>query len=62
MMRVEWHQGALDDLMTIWLQANSAQRQAITKASQIIDERLSRDPFAEGESRPGGRRITFVAP
>jgi len=62
MFRVEWLQSALDELMIQWMQANATQRQAITTASHAIDQRLGNDPSNEGESRPGGRRITFVAP
>jgi hypothetical protein len=62
MFRVEWLQVALDELMTLWMQADTTQRPAITTASHAIDQRLSSDPLNEGESRPGGRRITFVSP
>jgi len=61
MFRVEWLQTTLDELMILWMQADATQRQAITTSSHTIDQRLSIDPFNEGESRPGGRRITFVA-
>jgi hypothetical protein len=60
--RVEWLQSALDELATIWTQADSVRRQAITAASHTLDQRLRNDPFNEGESRPKGRRITFVPP
>jgi hypothetical protein len=46
----------------MWTQANSALRQAITAASHQIDERLSKDPSQEGESREGTTRIAFVPP
>ncbi len=62
MFRVEWLQSALDMLAELWMQAASDQRQALTAASHQIDQRLSRDPHQEGESRSGGRRLTFVAP
>jgi hypothetical protein len=62
MFRVDWLEVALDELTTLWTQADSSHRQAITAASHAIDQRLSSDPLNEGESRPGGRRITFVAP
>ncbi|HZV04722.1 MAG TPA: hypothetical protein VE999_06535 [Gemmataceae bacterium] len=62
MFRVDWLEVALDELTTLWMQADATQRQAITAASHAIDQRLSSDPHNEGESRPGGRRITFVAP
>lgn len=45
MLRVEWLQSTLDELMIIWMQADAAQRQAITAASHTIDQRLSSDPF-----------------
>ena len=60
--RVDWLQVALDELTTLWTQADATQRQAITAASHAIDQRLGNDPFNEGESRAGGRRITFVPP
>jgi hypothetical protein len=62
MFRVEWLQIALDELTNLWTQSDSAQRQAITSASHNLEQRLRSDPANEGESRPGGRRITFVAP
>ena len=62
MVRVEWLQVALDELTTLWTRADESQRQAITTASHTIDQRLGTDPIREGESRPGGRRITFVPP
>jgi hypothetical protein len=62
MFRVEWLQSALDELATIWMQADAVLRQAITAASHSIEQRLQRDPLNEGESRPGGRRIMFVPP
>ncbi|MCI0460488.1 MAG: hypothetical protein L0Z62_26335 [Gemmataceae bacterium] len=62
MFHVEWLQQALDDLADAWVQADSAQRQAITAASDEVDQRLQSDPHNEGESRAGGRRILFVPP
>ncbi len=62
MFRVDWLQVALDELTNLWIQADSTQRRAITAASQVVEQRLSNDPANEGESRPGGRRITFVPP
>jgi hypothetical protein len=62
MFRVEWLQSALDDLAGHWIEADQGLRQALTVASQEIDERLRRDPGNEGESRPSGRRMTFVPP
>ncbi len=62
MFQVEWLQAALDELAVMWADADGAQRQAIAAASHAIDEQLRRAPENEGESRSGGRRITFVPP
>jgi hypothetical protein len=62
MYRVEWLQSALDELADQWTRANSAERQAITTASHAMERRLAEDPASEGESRPSGRRITFIPP
>ncbi len=60
MMHVDWLQSALDELTAIWTRADKAGRKAITAASNEIDQRLRRDPWKQGESRSGGRRILFV--
>ena len=39
MFRVVWLQVALDELTTLWIQADAALRQAITAASHIVDQR-----------------------
>lgn len=62
MFQVEWLQIALDELTDFWAQADSTQRENITAASHALEQRLQRDPANEGESRPGGRRITFIPP
>lgn len=62
MFRVEWLQIALDELTNFWVQADSSQRQTITAASHALEQRLRNHPANEGESRPGGSRITFVPP
>jgi hypothetical protein len=62
MFHVRWLQAALDELAAVWLTATTDERRAITSASHIIDERLSENPHEQGESRPNGRRIMFVAP
>jgi WD40 repeat protein len=62
MFRVEWLQSALDELATIWTQADSAERQAITRATHLIDQQLQQDPDNQGESRPKGRRVLFAPP
>jgi predicted RNA polymerase sigma factor len=53
---------AQDDLAREWLAADSAVRQAITRASHRIDSELQFDPESKGESREKGRRILHEAP
>jgi plasmid stabilization system protein ParE len=62
MFRVEWLQTALNQLTSIWTDADSVVRQAITAAGNRIDQQLQSDPYSGSESRPGGRRIAFVSP
>ena len=61
-MHVDWLQSALDELAAIWTQADRTRRKAITAANHQIDQRLRQDPWNQGESRSGGRRILFVHP
>jgi hypothetical protein len=61
-MRVSWLQSTLNDLTRLWTTADSASRQAITKATHLIDEALQVDPWSKGESRDAGKRILFVPP
>ena len=62
MFRVEWLQSALDELTTLWIQADPTLRPALTAASHTLDQRLSINPRREGESRSGNRRIAFFPP
>jgi hypothetical protein len=62
MWTVDWLQSALDELADIWNQADSTIRRDITSACHEIDQRLSRNPHTEGESRTGDRRLLFVHP
>jgi hypothetical protein len=61
MFRVQWLQGALDDLADIWTQADSALRQAITAASQALDQQLQANPYAASGSRDDEERILVSA-
>jgi hypothetical protein len=58
---VDWLRTALDELTVLWLQADAAARQSITAASHEIDQRLAKDPLAEGESREEPTRIMFAS-
>ncbi len=62
MFEVRWLQSALDDLMEWWMQADSSLRAAITSSANAIDDRLTRNPGVQGESREGGERVFFVGP
>jgi hypothetical protein len=62
MFHVEWLETALDDLANLWTQADSNQRQGITSATHLLEQRLSSDPMRDSESRAEGHRITFVPP
>jgi hypothetical protein len=62
MFRVRWERRALDKLAQIWLDADSSSKEEITIASAAVDQRLRSDPLQDSESRPKGRRITFVPP
>ena len=62
MFRVEWQRSARNELASLWMDANSEKRRVITAATHTIDQRLQVNPQAQGESRPGGRRIYFAAP
>jgi hypothetical protein len=62
MFRVEWLQNALDELANIWVQADSALRQAITAATHRIDQELKVNPYLQSESRGGDERVLLVYP
>ena len=61
-MRVEWVQTAQDELMDLWMQADSATRRAITAASRAVDRALAANPLNVGESRGGDDRVMFEHP
>lgn len=62
MFRVDWLESALAELTTLWTDADSSARMAITVSASVLEQRLNANAPNEGESRPGGRRITFVPP
>ena len=62
MFRVEWLHDALNELASIWTQADSALRQEITKASHALDQQLQADPYQQSESRDPYTRILFEYP
>ena len=48
MFRVDWLESALNELATIWLDADTEQRLAINSAVRLIDQELQRDPLGYG--------------
>jgi hypothetical protein len=62
MYRVVWVREVLDEVASIWLQADASLRQAVTLACHQIDQRLQSRPEKEGESRFGSERFLFVTP
>ena len=57
---VTWTEAALDELATIWSQADD--RLAVTTASNEIDRLLGTSPYTQGESRRGKVRVMFEGP
>ncbi len=63
MFRVEWIQDAVNDLTRMWTQADSPTRQAITAASNAIDQELQTAPYRQSEGRASdSERVLFVYP
>jgi hypothetical protein len=62
MHEVVWTESALEELATLWLEADSVLREAIAAAQSQADRRLESNPSEAGESRPGDRRIAFFPP
>lgn len=62
MSEVKWIQIALNDLASIWTNADSQMRKRITAATQMIDKELRMNPHEKGESRPEGYRILIELP
>lgn len=62
MFAVRWLQEALDELTTIWLQADAATRREITSAAHGIDLALQSDPIPNSESRSENEFVHFVYP
>jgi hypothetical protein len=55
-----WLNQALDELADLYVAADPADRARMASAVAALNARLQFDPLAEGESREGNLRITFV--
>jgi hypothetical protein len=62
MFRVQWLAEAVEELARIWTDADSTLRQAVTAATQALDEELRLNPFRQSESREDERRVLFLYP
>jgi hypothetical protein len=62
MYSVRWEDTALNELASLWTDADSPLRGLITSTVSQIDHQLQSDPFAQSESRSEGRRILFASP
>jgi hypothetical protein len=57
---VLWLPDAENELARIWIEAND--RQAVTRAAELLDGELTEHPNDVGESRSSNRRIAFEKP
>ena len=62
MFAVLWVRSTRDDLARIRAEIDASQWQIVGSAIREIERRLRDNPEEEGESRPNGQRISFVAP
>lgn len=58
--RVEWLQTALDELMTIWADADSEVRTELNSSVRYLDRELERNPQGFGESRDPDEWVCFA--
>lgn len=57
---IVWSDVAIQDLARIWLKVKD--RNAITRASNVLDQMLSRDAQRVGEQRLGNERVAHSDP
>jgi len=60
MFDVRWSDRADEELAAAWLAA--ADRDAVTRAADRVDELLARNPVGQGESRSGNIRLLHEQP
>ncbi|MBY0514741.1 MAG: hypothetical protein K2P78_12605 [Gemmataceae bacterium] len=61
MFELIWMTSALDLLADVYVAATADERERIAAAVEALNARLRSDPLDEGESRSGGRRVTFAS-
>lgn len=62
MFGVEWRPSVQLVLIELWGLADPPLQARISAAVNMLEQRLSRDPLNEGESRDGDIRMTFESP
>jgi uncharacterized Ntn-hydrolase superfamily protein len=62
MFRVQWLPEAVEELARIWTAADSTLRQAVTAATQALDEELRMNPYRQSESREDEWRVLSLYP
>jgi hypothetical protein len=55
-----WLRTVLDELADVYVAATAEERTRVAAAVEALNDRLRRDPLAEGESREGNLRNTFI--
>jgi hypothetical protein len=60
MFDVRWSDRADEELAAAWLAA--ADRDAVNRAADQVDELLAHDPAGQGESRSGNIRLLYERP
>ncbi len=60
MFTVAWSDAALDALADVYVVLDLAEQDRVAAAVTALNARLAKNPHAEGESRSGGFRITFI--
>ncbi|HKB05969.1 MAG TPA: hypothetical protein VKD90_27490 [Gemmataceae bacterium] len=62
MFALIWSYAALDDLADFYVAADLQERARMAAGVEALNARLRSDPLAEGESRDGTFRVTFISP
>jgi hypothetical protein len=62
MLRIEWSKVSIAKLSAWWEGADTAQRDLIMDAIELIEWQVSKDPANAGESRDEGVRVVVAPP
>lgn len=62
MLRIEWSKASIEKLRSWWERTDVARQEMIMDAIDHIEQRITEDPLAAGESRDQGVRIIIAPP